>query len=217
MMFENVKAVEIVAVNGRVEIEGWEEDHVEVNYTAHGDVEVKVERMGEKLIVREEPKKKFLNLRGKEGWAEIMLKVPKSVIVNAKNVNGEIEARGVIFGEVTTVNGEINLRECRAERLKAVNGEVEAHLTIAGPLKASTVNGDLEITIEELDGNVEVSCVNGDVTLRLTDFCDARIIPKTSRGDIELVGIDPDDPVIGTGEYEVRVSTVNGDVTVELV
>jgi DUF4097 and DUF4098 domain-containing protein YvlB len=201
VIFENVKEVVIKAVNGKVEIEGWEDDHVEVYYTTHGEVDVKVERRGSRLTIREEPKRRLLNLFGREGWAEIAVKVPENVLVNAKNVNGEIEARRVSFGEATTVNGEITLKECRAEKLKTVNGEIEAHLTVAGPLKASTVNGDLDITIEELDGNVEVSCVNGDVRLRLSDFCDARIVPKTARGDIELVGIDPENPVIGTGEY----------------
>ncbi|ASJ09149.1 hypothetical protein A3L11_07865 [Thermococcus siculi] len=217
MMYENVKEVEIKAVNGRVEIEGWENDYVEVDYVIHGEVDVKVEQNGSKLIIKEEPKKRFLNLIGKEGWAEITVKVPKNVVVNAKNVNGELRARGVLFGEATTVNGEMILKECQVGELSTVNGEIEAHLTVAGPLRASTVNGDLDITIEELEDDVEVSCVNGDITLRLTDFCDARIVAKRTHGDIELVGIDPENPVIGTGEYEVRVSTVNGDVRVELV
>ena len=217
MMFENVKEVEIKAVNGHLDIEGWEKDYVEVDYIVHGEVDVKVEQKGSRLLIKEEPKKKFLNLLRESGWAEINLKVPRSVVVNAKNVNGELKARGVRFEEATTVNGEMNLEDCEAENVSTVNGEIKAHLTTAGPLKASTVNGELEITIEELEGNVEVSCVNGDITLRLTDFCDARIVAKRVNGDVKLVGIDPNDPVIGTGEFTVKVSTVNGDVRVELV
>jgi len=216
MMFESVKEVEIKAVSGHLDIEGWNNDYAEVDYVVHGDVDVDVEQKGSRLLIKEEPKK-FLNLLGESGWTEINLKVPRSVIVNAKNVNGELKARGVRFEEATTVNGEIHLEDCEAEKLSTVNGEIKAHLTAAGPLKASTVNGELEITIEELEDDVEVSCVNGNIVLRLTDFCDARIVTKRVNGDVKLVGIDPNDPVMGTGEFTVKVSTVNGDVRVELV
>ncbi|WP_297477782.1 DUF4097 family beta strand repeat-containing protein [Thermococcus sp.] len=217
MRFENAREIEVGAVNGLVIIEGWENGYAEVSYVPHGEVDVEVEQKGSRLIIKEKPKKKFLNLLRESGWAEINLKVPKSAVVNARNVNGELKARGVRFREVTTVNGEIHLEDCEAEKLSTVNGEITAHLSVAGPLKASTVNGELEITIEELEGDVEASCVNGDIVLRLTDFCDARIETKKANGDVEFVGIDPDEPVIGTGEFTVKVSTVNGDVRVELI
>ncbi|NJE10252.1 DUF4097 family beta strand repeat-containing protein [Thermococcus sp. MAR1] len=217
MIFENVREVEINATNGRIEIEGWENDYAEVNYTVHGEVNVEVEQKGSRLIIREEPKKRFLNLLRGNGWAEIVVKVPRSVPVKARNVNGELKARSVRFEDVTTVNGEISLEDCEAEKLNTVNGEVRAHLTVAGPLQAKTVNGEIELTIEELEGDVEVSCVNGDIVLRLTEFCDARIVSKRVNGDVKLVGVDPDEPIIGTGEFEVKVSTVNGDIRVELI
>jgi len=217
MMFENVEEIEVKTVNGKVEIKGWKNDYVEVDYVVHGEVEVEVEQNGSRLLIKEKPKKKFLNLLGESGWTEIILKVPRSVVVNAENVNGELKARGVRFEEATTVNGELILEDCEAKKLSTVNGEITAYLSVAGPLKASTTNGELEVAIEELEGDVEVSCVNGEVTLRLTDFCDARIETKSVNGDIRFVGIDLDEPVIGTGEFTVRVSTVNGDVRVELI
>ncbi|NJE48647.1 DUF4097 family beta strand repeat-containing protein [Thermococcus sp. 9N3] len=218
MMFENVREVDLKATNGRVEIEGWENDYVEVNYTTHGEVEVIIENENGKLVIREEPKRRFRFagvLKAEEGWAEIELKVPKGVPVKAKNVNGEIIAEGVRFTGVTTVNGEITLRNCEAELIKSVNGEIEAHLPVAGPLEVSTVNGDIEVTLEELDGDVSVSCVNGDITLRLTEFCDARVEARKVNGDVKLIGIQ--DGVIGTGDFIIRVKTVNGDVRVELI
>jgi len=218
MMFENVREIEVNAVNGKVEIKGWEKEYAELDYSLHGnDVVVETDLKNGTLNVAERPRRKLFNLLGKNSWAEITLNVPRGVVVNAKNVNGKLKARGVRFGEATTVNGELILEDCEAEKLSTVNGEIKAHLTVAGPLKASTVNGELEVTIEELEGDVEVSCVNGDITLRLTDFCDARIVTKRANGDVKLVGIDPNDPVIGTGEFTVRVSTVNGDVRVELI
>ncbi|WP_297494686.1 DUF4097 family beta strand repeat-containing protein [Thermococcus sp.] len=220
MRFENVRKIKVKAINGLISLEVWENDYADVSYVPHGEVDVEVEQSGGRLLVREKPKtKKVLGIfpKSSEGWAEISLKVPKSAIVNARNVNGELKAKGVRFGKVTTVNGEIHLEDCKAEKLSTVNGEITAHLSVAGPLRASTVNGELEITIEELEGDVEASCVNGDIVLRLTDFCDARIETKKANGDVEFVGVEPDDPVIGTGEFTVKVSTVNGDVRIELI
>jgi len=217
-MFEDVKEVDLKATNGRVEIEGWENDYVEVNYTVHGEVDVVIENENGTLVITEKPKRKFKFvgiIKAEEGWAEIEVKVPKSVPVKAKNVNGELTAKGVRFTDVTTVNGEIKLRNCEAELIKSVNGEIEAHLPVTGPLEVSTVNGDITVTVEELEGDVSVSCVNGDIVLRLTDFCDARIEAKKVNGDVKLVGIP--DGTIGTGEFCIKVKTVNGDVKVELI
>lgn len=220
MMFENVREVQIKSVNGRINIEGWDNDYVEVDYTLHGEVDVEVEQEGDKLVIKEKPRtKKVLGIfqKSSDGWAEIELKVPRKVVVKAKNVNGELHAKNVRFTEAITVNGELELENCEAELIKTVNGEAKASLPTAGPLKATTVNGDIVLEIEELEDDIEVKSVNGDVVVRITDFCDARIKVTKVNGDVEIAGIDSNDPVIGAGTYEVKVSTVNGDVRVELI
>ncbi|ACJ16120.1 hypothetical protein, conserved [Thermococcus onnurineus NA1] len=101
--------------------------------------------------------------------------------------------------------------------MKTVDGEANATLKIMEPVTISTVNGEIELTIEELKDNLAMKTVNGDISLKLTDFCDARIVTKKVNGDIELIGINPENPVIGTGEFEVKVTTVNGDIKAVLV
>ncbi len=218
MKFENVKEVKIKAVAGKVEIEGWDKEYVELEYRLHGDdVRVETDLKNGTLTVVEKPRRKFFNHLGKDSWAEIWLKIPRNAVVDLNNVTGTVRGKDVRFKEVVTVNGGITLESCETESLKSVNGGITAHLSIAGPLKASTVNGSLTVTIDELEDDVELSCVNGGITLRLTDFCDARILAKRVNGDVRFINIDPENPVIGTGDYEVRVSTVNGDVRVELL
>lgn len=51
MVSENVKEVEVSAVNGKVELEGWESDHVEVDYIIHGEFEVKVSTVNGNVVV----------------------------------------------------------------------------------------------------------------------------------------------------------------------
>lgn len=216
MRFENVREIRVKAINGLISLEVWENDYTEVNYTVHGDVDIILQQRGDVLKVEERPKKRFRLFGSREGWADIEVKVPKRAIVWAKNINGEIKASGIRFTNVTTVNGDIELRECEAKLIKTINGEIRAHMRV-GPRKVSTVNGEIELTVEELDDDMNVNCMNGDVTLRLTDFCDARIRTKSVNGDIRFIGIDPDDPIIGAGTFEVEVSTVNGSVRVELI
>ncbi|AMQ19470.1 DUF4097 family beta strand repeat-containing protein [Thermococcus peptonophilus] len=217
MIFENVKEVDVSAVNGKVEIEGWENDHAEVSYTVHGDARVEINRRGGKLVIKEKPKKRFFNMLGKSGWAEIIVKVPRNVPVIASSVNGEIRARNVSFEKVSTVNGRIEVEDCKAGEISNVNGRVKAHLALAKSLKASSVNGPMEVEIEELEGNAKISTVNGSITLSLSDFCDARIRTSRVNGAVTFEGTDPENPVIGTGEFEVKVSTVNGNIVVRRI
>ncbi|NJE47398.1 hypothetical protein E3E35_08300 [Thermococcus sp. GR7] len=218
MRFDGVRRIELHLVAAETRVESWDESYVELAYELHGDdVRVDSDLNGETLIIKEKPRRRFFNRLGKDSWAEITLKVPRGVTLRVDTVIGTLRAEGVRFDEANTVNGMLTLKECEAGRLKTVNGKIRAHLPVAGPLKASTVNGSIELTIEELEDDVEVSCVNGDVTLRLTDFCDAKIRVKKVNGDVKLVGIDPEDPVVGAGTFNISVSTVNGEVRVELV
>ncbi|NJE42161.1 DUF4097 domain-containing protein [Thermococcus sp. GR6] len=218
MRFDGVRRIELHLVAAETRVESWDESYVELTYELHGDdVKVDANLNGETLTIKEKPRRRFFNRLGKDSWAEITLKVPRGVTLRVDTVIGKLRAEGVRFEEATTVNGTLILEECEAEMLKTVNGEIRPHLPVAGPLKASTVNGDIELTIEELEDDIEVNCVNGNMTLCLTDFCDARIISKKVNGNVRFVGINPNDPIIGTGELEVKVSTVNGDVKIELV
>ena len=218
MKFKGVESVKLALVVGRAEVEGWDGDCVEVSYNLHGDdVRVETEVEDGTLLIAEKPRRKFFNRLGKGNWAEIRVRVPKGTIVNVNNVNGTVEGRDARFKEIKTVSGKVDLRNCEVRQMKCVNGHIRATLPVAGPLNASTVNGALEITIEDIEGEVNVSSVNGNVFLRLTEFCDARIEVKKANGCVELVGVDPENPVIGTGEFPIRVKTVNGYVRVELI
>lgn len=211
-----MKKVGIKAVNGKVMIEGWDESCAEVEYITHGEVNVEVEKPGDELIIKEEPKKKkILGIfeKSSNGWAEIRVKVPKGVVVSATNVNGTIEGREVEFKLVNSVNGRIILEKCMAGIISTVNAGIKASLSKAESLKVKTVNGPIKLTIEELEGNAVIGTVNGSVHLILTEFCDAKIKAKAINGSVRMIDTD----TIGTGEYEVNVSTVNGSITIELI
>jgi hypothetical protein len=136
------------------------------------------------------------------------LRVPPSIALDLKTVNGRIVARGVDGAtELTTINGQIEvetsgtselncrtvngsvhakfLRDFRGARLRTVNGGVEALLPLTASFTCdlSQVNGDFEasfpLSIHSHPGNRRVSGqVNG-------------------------------------GQFELQITTVNGDVDVQ--
>ena len=145
------------------------------------------------------------NLRNNDVRVEYEVLVPNGVRLNARTVNGEIEARdlsGPVYA--STVNGGVDV-------------------TTQSWAKASTVNGSIHVAIRRLEPsqNVEFSTVNGSITLEIPMGVDARLLATTVNGSIET-----DQPVtvsgrlqrqrlegtLGRGGPEIRVSTVNGSI-----
>ncbi len=145
------------------------------------------------------------NLKNNDVRVEFDVKVPKGVTLDARTVNGEIEARD-LAGPV---------------RGATVNGGVE--LSTTSWAKATTVNGSIRAAIRRLDAkDLEFSTVNGSITLEVPPGLDARLLATTVNGSI-----DTEIPVtvngrlhrqhlegtIGRGGPEIRASTVNGSIS----
>ena len=120
-----------------------------------------------------------------------------------------------------------------------VNGEVEVQ-RVSGDVRASTVNGDVEV---ESDGNVEASTVNGSISARMGQDLKSDLSFNTVNGSITVSlpsgasadvrastvngGLESDFPLtiqgrfsnrrmngqIGSGGHDLKLSTVNGGIT----
>lgn len=142
----------------------------------------------------------------------------------ADDVEVEFRVRvpaGVTF-EASTVNGAVAARALRGPvKASTVNGRCEIETTGRG--EASTVNGSVDASIGRLTANdaVDLSTVNGSITLRLPQDANAEIDGSTVNGSIQT-----DFPVtvegkwgprhmhatIGRGGAKVSASTVNGGI-----
>ena len=110
-----------------------------------------------------------------------------------------------------------------AVKARTVNGGIEAS-SLGGPVSAKTVNGGIKVRTGVMgDGPVEYETVNGGVTLALPAGLNANLEMRTVNGSVT----SEDFPItvqgrfdrrhisgkIGTGGPELRVTTVNGSIT----
>ena len=195
MEFEGINEVVINIVNGNVTIEGWEEERVSVEYEVVGSAYPEIKRMDDILIIKEKLKRRGLFRKGK-GHVSFNLRVPKTARVIFQTVNGDLRAKECTIEAIQTVNGNVSIENCDVERIQSVNGDIKAYF-------------------EELESDLHINTTNGDIKIKLTELADAIINFKSTNGEMRLFGLD--EPTIGTGDFEINVKTVNGDLEVFLV
>src|SRR5215831_8943710 len=100
------------------------------------------------------------------------VRVPAGVVLIGKTVNGGVSADR-LNGDVTltTVNGSVTFSTTGEARAKTVNGSIRGEMGQAawsGTLDISTVNGGITLTLPgTLNSDVNITTVNGDIQ---TDF-----------------------------------------------
>lgn len=221
--------IEIKGINGSIRAEGTDGDDVEVIAEKSGrrfdpaDVEIAVVDNGNgSTVCAVYPSKHGISPRtssdcrpGSGGRlstgnndvkVEFTVRVPNGVRFIGRTVNGSIQA--VHLGadvEARTVNGKINVTTTGTALAETVNGSIHAALgSAAGDTarKFRTVNGSIEL---ELSGDVNAafaaSTVNGHID---SDF------PITMHGHFMNRHVHG---TVGCGGQELRISTVNGSIT----
>lgn len=214
VIFESVGKVRINIENGTITVEGWNESYVKVEYTATGEAGIITKMEGNELII-ETPRRRFFRLfkNSPKGKVNVKINIPSDVPVQVAIANGSVNGRNALFELISGVNCDISLEGCRAETLATVSGRIKASIKTADSLTVATVNGPIELTLEELEDDVTVSSVNGDIHIFLSEFCDAKIRANAVNGSIHI----EDNHGINTGKYEVSVNTLNGSITIEFI
>lgn len=162
-----------------------------------------------------------MNVRDGDPDVVFVVRVPAGVRLSARNVSGDVEARGL--------RGPVDAR--------SVSGDV--HVTSAADVRASSVSGNVFASLGRIPARgLEFRSVSGDVTLELPAGTDADFQARTLSGEIESDfpltvegrrgrrNDDDDDrgwprvrvghnmhARIGGGGPELSVSTVSGDIT----
>jgi DUF4097 and DUF4098 domain-containing protein YvlB len=136
------------------------------------------------------------------------LRVPPTVALDLKTVNGHIVARGVDGEtELTTVNGPIEIETAGRNEVSArtVNGTVSARfLSDFRGARLKTVNGAVEALLpESASFSCNLSQVNGDFEASFP------LSIHSNPGSRRVSG------AVNGGQYELQITTVNGDVEVQ--
>lgn len=131
--------------------------------------------------------------------------------------------RGVKI-DVQTVNGEVAIEGAEAPVVaNTINGKILVHTSV-GPVTANTINGSIEASIDALTGgDIALGTVNGRVTAVLPERLNAVLEASTVNGQVETEfpfqatgKITPRHVrgTIGSGGMTLKLSTVNGSVTI---
>ena len=136
---------------------------------------------------------------------EFRVEVPVGVNVAVGTVNGEVEVERV-SGDVraSTVNGDVNVESAGNVQASTVNGSISARMgqDLKSDLSFNTVNGSVTVSLPSgSNADVRASTVNGDLE---SDF------PLTIQGRFSNRRMNGQ---IGNGGYDLKLSTVNGGIT----
>lgn len=182
---------------------------IEQKMTSNGDVVVcalwNEESRCDETGIRSE--RRHRNSNNSDVSVQFTVRVPDGIRVDLSTVNGELEVDGV--------SNEI--------RANTVNGSINAQ-SAGGPVRATTVNGSIHVSMGSLGSadDLEYETVNGSVTIELPSNFGAQIDMSTVNGRVST-----DFPItvsgtlspkrlrgtVGNGSTRMRVSTVNGSIT----
>jgi DUF4097 and DUF4098 domain-containing protein YvlB len=211
--------VEIVNVNGTIEVEGSSGNTVEVfaKKTAKGASDEAAKQALQRVRIVEDvgPSSVRVETRVERGggWfnsganVTYTVRVPAGTQMKFSTVNGGVELRN-ISGQITaeTTNGGIKARE------------------VAGSIDASTTNGGIEVDLTELgERGADIACTNGGIKLRLPAHTKASITASVANGGIDTVGLELDttsssrrrlDARLNGGGPPIRIEGVNGGIQI---
>lgn len=155
--------VEISNVSGRIEVEGWDQDRVEVTGTLGRGVEgLTFRTQGRHTLIRVEHPSGARNV----GASELRVRMP-------------VESRLV----VASVAADVFVRNVRsAQRMHSVSGDIET-MMFSEDVQLKTVSGDVRLSGTGSPGLLTVTTVSGDVEVRGTA---GEVVLQTVSGDLEI-------------------------------
>jgi hypothetical protein len=218
--------------NGGLQVEGWEQDAYQVTLCKAAEPADDAENLLAQIKLAFSNGELGVSGPGshKRWTAHLLLKAPRGAAMELNVHNGPMGIYGVEGNlKVRAVNGPITVRGCKGElNLAAENGPVSLEEN-SGKLEVRTENGPIEIDLSGTNWSgegLEAHATNGPVTLRVPSGYRSGVIlesdghgPFSCRASVCKEGRktwDEDHKRVefGAGPTVVRVSTVNGPVSV---
>lgn len=207
-------------LNGGVTVTGWDKNEFEVTITKRAgskdmlaDADVKVDFNEDHLRIEVEYD---FDDDGEED---------ETVTFDGDDlVDVDFEIRAPRYAEVRRielVNGGVEISNLAGDvNAASVNGNVTGE-ELSGETHLSTVNGNVKLSNITAHDEIELSSVNGSVTLYLPKVVNAKLIASTVHGDIRgdlghgvTHAGSSMDAVLGTGGPRIELGTVNGDIRI---
>lgn len=193
--------VHILVVRGRLKVEGWDQDKIQVSGL--------LDEQTKEFVFNVDKDSSTVDVqlpRSIGGWccsegSDLVVQVPKGSRVDVSVVSTDTGIRNVQGGlEVGTVSGDLNVENVKDRvDLTSVSGDVELR-EATGRIGIKAVSGDVHVY--DSNGNIKLHTVSGDV------------VAHNVSNEFEFESISGDVEADNVTWKQVSGNTVSGDVEI---
>jgi hypothetical protein len=233
--FEPKDTIYIKNINGRIEVEPWDDDQIRlewIKYAPNEDfldrIEIEIEESPGRLEVKTYLPTAPFSFGNRRVDYKLFLPDKRINKLNLHSTNGKISIEDVDQVsriEVRTTNGKIEMEEIdtTSADIHTTNAKIVIEDSRVREMFTHTTNGKIEVSLLDM-GNVSLETPNGKIYLSIPEYRNFRIDARTTNGDVEFepeVALIIDkvsrnkfighvDPIL----YELELKTTNGDITI---
>jgi DUF4097 and DUF4098 domain-containing protein YvlB len=225
--------ISIENVNGSINVKSWgkPEIYVFVKKTSRSKAilektEVIFDDSGKELRIKVKKRDFWRIFGGSIANVEIIVNTPSPKNLDLSTVNGSVKVNDMEGKtSASSVNGDISIHNHRGNiDSETVNGGINLS-KIYGALKAETVNGSINSEVLEVGEYINLSTVNGSVTLKIGNIKNAEFNIETVNGGINIEEFQMPMKrlslkkrsayfVLGDGSKKINIETVNGSIKI---
>lgn len=241
---EDFDAIDIKAGNAKIEVLPTRDKEARVELSGKGsniDFSANVEQSNLRVVVNDQ-QKKLIHFDFISSRLALNVYVPEKQYqaLTIESDNGlveasELQAKAI---QIRTDNGAIQLQEMKSEKMnigtsngkilvkdseagaadaKANNGKISFD-HVKGALSAEADNGSISLNTESLDRPLDFETDNGKINIKTENKPTNAIFDvKVDNGKVKLFGQSDWDTVIGNGAHMIKLTTNNGNITVEKI
>jgi hypothetical protein len=204
--------VDVSGINGTVTIETSDTRTAEIYIERTAESQEALARR--KIVINNTPDS--LTIKGEKDGSvlgrifgpnpreKVTLKLPRQIALETSGVNGAVKV-GEIDGpvEISGINGRVDVAQASGSaNFSGINGQVSFALnSLNKGIDISGINGNIELRLSEsVNADLEAHGMNGVVTSELPNV----VVDKTSRGNYTAR--------IGSGGASISASGINGNI-----
>lgn len=228
-----IEKILIENVNGSIQLKNWgkPEIYVFVKKTSKSPAilektDVIFDDLGRELRIKVKKRDGWRIFGGSTANVEIIVNTPSPKNLILSTVNGKVTVNDMEGNiSVSSVNGGISIYNHKGDiESETVNGSINI-LKSYGAVKGETVNGNINAYMLEIGERINLSTVNGSVTLNIENLENAEVKVDTVNGSINIEELQKPMKrlslkrrsayfVLGDGSKKIDIETVNGSIRI---